>query len=83
MKYDYVREVMVLPFGGYGLLSGSINHKEQYYMLKNDILKYQYLNSQGDDISKDLKAVVGQAKYIHFLCISNWETLAIWNKGVS
>lgn len=83
IKYDYVPEVIVLPFGRYGLLSGSIKHKEEYDMLKNDILGYQYLNSQGDDISKDLKAVVGQARYIHFLCISNWKTLAIWNKGVS
>ncbi|KAK5781946.1 glucose N-acetyltransferase PWA37_000713 [Arxiozyma heterogenica] len=66
IKHQYVPEVMVLPFSRYGLLSGSIKHKEQHDMLKNDMLGYRYLNSEGEYAANDLKTVVEEAKYIHY-----------------
>lgn len=66
IKHQYVPEVMVLPFSRYGLLSGSIKHKEQYDMLKNDMLGYRYLSSEGEYAANDLKTVVEEAKYIHY-----------------
>lgn len=66
IKHHYVPEVIVLPFARYGLLSGSIKQKEQHDMLKNDILGYLYLNSEGETIENDLKNIVKEAKYIHY-----------------
>lgn len=76
LKANFVPEVVVLPFGRYSLLSGTIKEKKMHKFLKNDILGYQYLNSKGDDTSKDLATVVGESKYIHY---SDYPLMKPWH----
>lgn len=66
LKHNFVPEVLVLPYGRYGILTGSIKDHKQHKMLQHDILGYQYLNSKGEDASDDLETVVKNCKYVHY-----------------
>ncbi|CAI4052302.1 glucose N-acetyltransferase SKDI_15G4570 [Saccharomyces kudriavzevii IFO 1802] len=68
-------EVLVLPFGRYGLLTGSLRNPQHYPMIFNDVLGYKTLDENGGDVSRDLNDTVAYSKYIHF---SDYPILKPW-----
>ncbi|CCF56658.1 hypothetical protein KAFR_0B03610 [Kazachstania africana CBS 2517] len=65
LKSEFIPEVMVLPFGRYGLLTGSLRNKNHYSMISNDILGYKRMDNDGNELL-GLDKSVADAKYIHF-----------------
>ncbi|GAV55231.1 hypothetical protein ZYGR_0AS05550 [Zygosaccharomyces rouxii] len=66
LRTQYVPELLVLPFGRYGLLSGSIKNPDHYRMIKNDVLGYRRLDTEGREFPKTLENYVRDCKYVHF-----------------
>ncbi|GAV50325.1 hypothetical protein ZYGR_0U01810 [Zygosaccharomyces rouxii] len=66
LKTEYLPELLVLPFGRYGLLSGSIKNSDHYPMIKNDVLGYRRLDTDGHEFPKTLEDYVKDCKYVHF-----------------
>lgn len=62
----FVPEVLVLPFGRYGLLTGSIKNEEHYSIIRNDILGYKRLDTDGKEIPKEASKLIKESKYVHF-----------------
>lgn len=76
MKSKFQPEVLVLPFGRYGLLTGSIKNEQHHNMMLNDVLGYKRLDESGQQIEKDLSDIVKDSKYIHF---SDYPIAKPWN----
>ncbi|GCF00761.1 N-acetylglucosaminyltransferase [Zygosaccharomyces mellis] len=66
LNTQYVPKILVLPFGRYGLLSGSIRNPNHYSMLKNDVLGYKKLDIEGRELPQTLEDCLRDSKYIHF-----------------
>lgn len=66
MKSKFQPEVLVLPFGTYGLLTGSVRNRNHHSMIVNDILGYKRLDETGQQIEKEFDRSVRESKYIHF-----------------
>lgn len=66
IRSHFVPSVLVLPYARYGVLTGSLRDKSQHSILRNDILGCQRLDSDGNEIPKDVAALVKDAKYVHF-----------------
>lgn len=66
MKNAFKPEVLILPFGRYGLLTGSLRNKNHYSMMANDVLGYKRLTEDGKEIPVLIDETVSQCKYIHF-----------------
>lgn len=62
----FVPEVLVLPFARYGLLTGSIKNEQHDSIIRNDILGYKRLDTDGKEIPKELSDLIKESKYIHF-----------------
>ena len=65
LKKNFVPEVMVLPFGRYGLLTGSIRNKNHHGMIANDILGYKRHSIEGEEVHFDLSNLMNTTKYMH------------------
>ncbi|CDH14541.1 related to Glucose N-acetyltransferase 1 [Zygosaccharomyces bailii] len=66
LKTRFVPEFLVLPFGRYGLLTGSIKNPNHYPLIKNDILGYKRLDTEGREYSRTLEDFIKECKYVHF-----------------
>lgn len=66
IRTHFVPEVLVLPFGRYDVLTGSIKNRHEQSMLKNDVIGYRRVNSEGEELPKSVDEVIQDAKYIHF-----------------
>ncbi|SCU94617.1 LANO_0E07382g1_1 [Lachancea nothofagi CBS 11611] len=72
LRSAFVPEVMVLPFGKYGLLTGSVRERFHHELMANDILGYK--KSQ-DATGPSLDSLVANCKYIHY---SDWPINKPW-----
>ncbi|CEP63802.1 glucose N-acetyltransferase LALA0_S09e02828g [Lachancea lanzarotensis] len=86
LKTAFVPEVMVLPFGEYGLLTGSIRNDFHRELLSQEILGYKALRTPEQ---QTLKFLIGKSKFIHYTdsaiskpwYYSNFEQLQCQAKG--
>lgn len=66
LKTHFMPQLLVLPFGRYGLLSGSIKNPDHYPMIKHDVLGYKRLDTEGEEFPKTLEDYLKDCKYVHF-----------------
>ncbi|CCD27263.1 glucose N-acetyltransferase NDAI_0K00720 [Naumovozyma dairenensis CBS 421] len=65
-RKHFTPEVLILPFGRYGLLTGSLRNPHHYSMITNDVLGYKRLDDEGNELPRNLQEFVTHSKYIHF-----------------
>ncbi|CAR23651.1 glucose N-acetyltransferase [Lachancea thermotolerans CBS 6340] len=63
LKTEFVPEVLSLPFGSYGLLTGSIRNEFHHTLMANDILGYERTKEK-DQVP--LESLIKKSKYIHY-----------------
>lgn len=66
LKTRFLPEMLVLPFGRYGLLTGSIKNPEHYPLIKNDMLGYRRLDTEGREFPRTLEDFIKDCKYVHY-----------------
>lgn len=66
LRTYFVPTVLVLPFGRYGILSGSLKNYKHYPVISNDVLGYKRLNPEGEMIIKSPQEILSSVKYVHF-----------------
>ncbi|KAL3229984.1 Glucose N-acetyltransferase 1 [Nakaseomyces bracarensis] len=66
LRSAYTPEVLVLPFSRYGLLTGSIKNPGQNIFIENDIVGFKRVEQNGNEVKKDTRDIVKNAKYIHY-----------------
>lgn len=66
LRSAFKPSILVLPFGTYGILTGSIRKPQEHMIMRNDILGYKNIDDEGNEIQKSIEEVVLNNKYIHF-----------------
>lgn len=66
LKTEFIPQFLVLPFGRYGLLSGSIRNPNHYPFIRHDVLGYKRLDIEGHELRKSLEDHIRDCKYVHF-----------------